>query len=263
MRRSVSSLWIGPSLSLIEQLCVRSYLDHGHEFHLYTYRPVANVPEGATLRDAREILPESSVYRTKVNGLAAFSDYFRWSMLARQGGMWVDMDMICIRPFDFDRELVFGVESANGGVGNAILGFPEGHFLATILADACENVNRFQPIDSGRARVKKALRALLLGKTRSRLHVRHGEPGGPDYFTMQLRHHGLIDQAAPQDWFYPVNYWEWKSIYEPRDDIDAFFARSYAIHLWNNILTNDEGVDKNARNFAGSIIGALFDRHIR
>ena len=34
------SLWIGPSLSKMEQLCIKSFVDHNLEYHLYTYGEV-------------------------------------------------------------------------------------------------------------------------------------------------------------------------------------------------------------------------------
>jgi len=48
----VQSLWVGERLSPIEQLCVSSFLHHGHEFHLYAYGELAGVPAGAALKDA-------------------------------------------------------------------------------------------------------------------------------------------------------------------------------------------------------------------
>ena len=32
----IQSLWIGPRLSNMEYLCIKSFIDFGHEFHLYT-----------------------------------------------------------------------------------------------------------------------------------------------------------------------------------------------------------------------------------
>ena len=33
----IQSLWIGPRLSNMEHLCIKSFIDHGHKFHLYIY----------------------------------------------------------------------------------------------------------------------------------------------------------------------------------------------------------------------------------
>ena len=114
----IQSLWIGPALSPMERLGINSFLRHGHEFHLYTYTPVGNVPQGVTMRDAREIIPLSLVDYTKFPRLAIFADLFRYKLLLDKGGWWVDTDTVCMRPFDFPEEYVFSseVKSANRGV---------------------------------------------------------------------------------------------------------------------------------------------------
>ena len=61
----VQSLWIGPSLSVMERLVIRSFLDHGHSFHLYTYDEVGSIPAGTVVRPAAEILPVEEVYRCR------------------------------------------------------------------------------------------------------------------------------------------------------------------------------------------------------
>ena len=62
--RIVQGLWMGGRLSALERLCVRSFCAHGHEFHLYHYDELENVPriEGLRLMDAREVLPRAQVY---------------------------------------------------------------------------------------------------------------------------------------------------------------------------------------------------------
>ena len=68
----IQGLWVGPRLSTMERLCIRSYIANGHDFHLYLYGPCENVPEGATVRDAAEIVPESDIGR--FGNLPNFSD---------------------------------------------------------------------------------------------------------------------------------------------------------------------------------------------
>ena len=55
-------LWIGSRLSALERLSIASFLANGHPVHLYAYGPIEGIPAGTTLRDAREILPESEVF---------------------------------------------------------------------------------------------------------------------------------------------------------------------------------------------------------
>ena len=120
LRPPVQSLWIGAALSTMERLSIRSFLAQGHPFHLYVYAEVENVPAETTLLDARSILPESEIF-VYAKGIgkgsyAAFSDLFRYKLLLERGGWWVDLDMVALRPFEFDRQHVFGYESAGRGL---------------------------------------------------------------------------------------------------------------------------------------------------
>lgn len=107
----IQSLWIGTELSLIEQLCIRSFLNRGYDFHLYTYNTLKNVPEGTTIKDGTKILPKSDIFLYNKNAVqdggsegspSGFSNLFRYKLLYELGGVWVDMDLICINPFNFN-----------------------------------------------------------------------------------------------------------------------------------------------------------------
>lgn len=102
---TIQSLWVGPRLSTMEQLSIKSFLANGHDFHLYAYGICEGVPAGTVIKDASELVPESEVH--KYNSLAAFSDMFRYKMLHDVGGWWVDLDTICLRPWDLQQEYVF------------------------------------------------------------------------------------------------------------------------------------------------------------
>jgi hypothetical protein len=110
MSNIIQSLWIGSELSKLEQLCLKSFIDNGHEFHLYTYEEVKNIPEGVIVKDGNEILDESEIFRYKNGSVSAFSNLFRFTMLYKKGGYWVDTDVICVRPFNFDQEIVISSE---------------------------------------------------------------------------------------------------------------------------------------------------------
>lgn len=59
--RTVTSLWVGGELPMMSVLCIKSFLDHGHAFQLFTYRNYDNIPAGTLVRDARDILPEEAI----------------------------------------------------------------------------------------------------------------------------------------------------------------------------------------------------------
>ena len=110
MSNIVQSLWIGRRLSKMEQLSVKSFQDHGHSYHLYTYGEVENIPRDTEVKDANEILPESEIFTYKNGSLSAFSNYFRFVLLHKKGGFWADTDMICVRPFKFEEDIVISSE---------------------------------------------------------------------------------------------------------------------------------------------------------
>ena len=111
MSHIIQSLWIGGDLSNMERLSIKSFLDHGNEYHLYTYEEVNNVPDGAIVKDANEILNEDEIYKYKNGSVSAFSNLFRFTMLFKKGGYWADTDLVCLRPFKYDTDFVIATET--------------------------------------------------------------------------------------------------------------------------------------------------------
>ncbi|MEZ5009054.1 MAG: DUF4184 family protein [Chitinophagales bacterium] len=122
----IHGLWIGNSLSNVELLTIQSFLDHGHSFQLWTYAIDLNIPRGTILKDANKIIDEKDVFsyhNTNQFGhgkgsYAGFSDLFRYKLLYERGGIWVDMDVTCLKPFDFPEPYLFRAHHKNGLVGN-------------------------------------------------------------------------------------------------------------------------------------------------
>ena len=114
MPNIIQSLWIGDSLSPMEQLSAASFVNNDHEYHLYVYEDVENVPDGVIIKDGNDILTESMIFAYK-NGegkgsYSAFSNYFRYKMLLEKGGWWADTDMVCLKPLNFKQDHVFATE---------------------------------------------------------------------------------------------------------------------------------------------------------
>ena len=108
MNDFIQGLWVGNELSVMEQLSIASFLRNGHEYHLYVYEDVKNIPPGTTIKDGNEILPASRIFQYKQQAsYAGFSNFFRYKLVLERGGWWVDTDTICLKPFDFDAEYVF------------------------------------------------------------------------------------------------------------------------------------------------------------
>lgn len=145
--RTVTSLWVGGELPLMSVLCIKSFLDHGHAFQLFTYRNYDNIPAGTLVCDARDILPEEAIFHDSHNSLAPFSDWFRMKFLSQEGGFWVDMDVICLgdelpaSPLWFCREWAEVV-----AVG--AMAFPPGHSVPATLCRLAEDPALRVPWDS-------------------------------------------------------------------------------------------------------------------
>ena len=123
----IQTLWIG-ELSPLEETCIRSFVQQGHELHLYVYQRPAMAPAGVQLRDAGEILPSSAIFRNQIGrgrgSYACFADLFRYKLLQQRGGWWVDADICCLRAFDFAAPYVFVAEGDH--VANGVIKAPAG-----------------------------------------------------------------------------------------------------------------------------------------
>jgi hypothetical protein len=90
--------WAYGALSRLECLSTASFVAQGYEVRLWTYGDLPNAPAGVVVCDAREVLPESAVFLNRAGSYASFSDYFRYAILARQGGLYADTDVIALKP---------------------------------------------------------------------------------------------------------------------------------------------------------------------
>ena len=115
MNKIVQSLWVGEYLSDLEIMCIKSFLKNGHEFHLYTYDKVKNIPEGTIVKDGNEILPKSEIFRYNNGSVSAFSNWFRYKLLLDKGGWWVDTDIVCLKYFDDTSNTIFTSEFTGEG----------------------------------------------------------------------------------------------------------------------------------------------------
>jgi hypothetical protein len=259
MLPDICGLWIGSSLSKIEQLCIRSFQDHGHRFTLYTYGDIGNVPPGTDVRDGNEILPKAeSLPFIERGNIANFADWFRWEMLRTRGGYWVDMDMVCLAPFEFTEPVVFGWQQDNIPT-TAVLRFPANHPAVVEMVDRSMNPNAHRAEDPTRRRIKKSVRRLL---GNSRANISWAEAGGPNGFRTVIKTHDLARYGQPFTVFYPVFHTHFWSMFDETFAGDAaFFERTRAIHLWNEVGKKYFNWDKNGTFASNSLIEQLKRRH--
>ena len=236
MNGIIQGLWIGSELSTMEQLSVTSFLRNGHEYHLYVYDEVKNVPEGTVIRDANEILPSSSIFQyTESRSYAGFANFFRYKLLLEHGGWWTDTDIVCLKPFDFPEEYVFACETFKDVkfVSSGIIKAPAGSEVMAFAWGVCQTKNP---------------QNLVWGET------------GPRLMGEAVRKYSLEKyQKAPQV-FCPLGYLEWGRVLEPYAEIVPG-ETTCAIHLWNE-MWRVAGQDKNAQYEQGCFYEQLKRKYL-
>lgn len=239
MTHTIQSLWIGKSLSRIEILSINSFIANGHDFDLFCYDDVANIPPKVYVKDANSVIPREQIFKAR-DGYALFADYFRSVLLHKHGGTWVDTDVVCLKQFDFGDDIVIGAERT-GIAGNAIMQLPQSSSISAHLVKQCEKPWLFLEADvvetieeSNSSTIgdllesdgEEYVRQLCYG------HAPWGSIGGPAALTKIMNDLDLINLLKPTDFFYPIPYYAWWSFFydNSMDLID--FSNSYAIHLW-------------------------------
>lgn len=229
---TIATLWIGPELSWLEQLCLKSFVDAGHEMRLYTYDKVANVPQGVTLCDANDIFPGDNIIRHRRTGSPAIhADIWRLHLMAKTDCIWVDADVLCVKPFDFRDGYVFGLEKKDL-VCNAVMRLPTGSQTLAQLLDFVGDVHAIGPWLS--AEKQAVLQAAKDAGTPVHFCDQDWGLTGPAAFTHFLKQSGEWAHALPQSAFYPVSFRDRNKMLLPRHQIETEFldADTRAVHLW-------------------------------
>ena len=215
----------------MEQLSIQSFLVNGHPYHLYVYGDVRGAPDGTILEDANEILPESMIFKYRhIDSYAGFANYFRYKLLLERGGWWADSDVVCLRPFLFEREHVFAGQMSDEAV--------------EVTASCVIRV----PPDSA---VMKFAWAECLSRDPAR--ISWGETG-PILLQDALLRFGLERYRESYRTFCPIVHQQWQTLIEPDGKLPGEDSR--AIHLWHELWRRSR-TDKNGHFPESSIYEAL------
>lgn len=224
MTIEVHSLWIGERLSTLEVLSIRSHIRVGHNYTLWTYGPVAGVPEGVYLKDAREVMPECDVFAYEVGegkgSYSACSNLFRYKLLRDHDVWWVDTDVVALKPFDFKEPSVFASERNRNGSSNPTTCVIK---MGRMVAQDCYNLACRMASD--RAKLQwSTIGPRLLSQI---------------VFTWPLG--DLMQYVQPPHVFCPVNWFD--AEFDPPVHQPPSLERSYAVHLWHEMWRR-RGIDK-------------------
>jgi mannosyltransferase OCH1-like enzyme len=234
--RIIQGLWVGPELSVMEQLSIASFLQNGHEYHLYVYDDIKNIPTGAVVKDANQILPASRIFQYKHHATyAGFSNFFRYKLLLERGGWWVDTDTICLRWFDFPEEHVFSSERVDEleVINSGIIKAPAGSQVMAYAWQVCQSKNPQE---------------LVWGET------------GPRLMGEAVKKSSMEQYKKPYHVFCPLSYSEWHRVLQPETRM-VLDAGTYGVHLWNE-MWRANGQDKSAQYPEGCLYEQLKRRYL-
>ena len=261
-QREVGTLWIGGALSWMEQLCLKSFVDQGQKITLFSYEDIPNVPTGVIRRNGREILDtENFIKYEKKDSFALFADQFRLHMIHQNPGMiWVDTDVYCHRPMDYDSDYVMGFELAGGHrVNNAVLAMPADSPLMKALLDFTADPFAIPPFLSP-AQISSYRAAADRGEP---VHVSQQPWGvwGPLMITHFVHALGLSAKVLPVEAFYPVTFPE-RLTFIRRAGLAAakITPQTTALHLWAS-NKRELGLRHNGLAPKGSYLDQLLVRH--
>jgi hypothetical protein len=177
---------------------------NGHPFHLYVYGSAGNVPDGVVLKDGNEVVPETDI--GAFSHLAQFADWFRCNLLFKLGGVWVDMDTVCMRALDLPEPYLITEQHDRAGgfaVNNAYLKAPKGSKVMEWLINRCQAV-------------------------RPEWKILPWEALGPALCLQATAKFSLPVRPAHE--FNPIPWWNWDVLL--KDSHTEFSLPPYAIHLW-------------------------------
>ena len=204
----VNMFWHGARLPPLVWACMRSFVDRGHRLRVFSYGTLA-LPPGVELTDANAIMP-SDAGLSEQDTIAEFADLFRYTLLHKHGGWWVDSDVFCLTEH-LPSEPYAWAEQEPGIVNNAILKFPRGDGLS---------------------------RRLVKAAFKKRKRRRHWGALGPDLVTEVLGKRRRIEKSGSTATFYPWNWFDAFLIWFPwaKQEAERRAKGALFLHFWDSSL---------------------------
>jgi hypothetical protein len=254
-RRSLpvcNALWVGPALGPLEAACLASFAEAGHKVDLHVFDEPSGVPSCIRLIDAAESVPRAHLVRHRRTGsFSLFSNRFRYALMLAGKGLWIDCDLLCLRPI-VDAPYIFGRED-DRAINGAVLKLPA---TDPVLSDLMRPFVEPRWIPPW-ATAWQRLRYRIGYMTQPGFDVSHMSWGtaGPKALTYHLHRRGLDKFAAPREVFYPVGPHETHLL--AREPAGALRARivpeTLCIHFWNKELA------RSGPTMPGSLVARVRD----
>jgi len=222
MLPDVVTFWHGP-LDRLRQTCLRSQVAAGHKVTVYSFDAIPGLPDGIANAEAEAILPHAfseKLRPAQPDGswrdwtTLQFSDFFRMRLMAARAGLWLDADVLLLKPVEIDPAKPLFAWERPRLIGNSVLYLPPDDPIVTAFANLMEQEELTPEWLSLRHRITFALRRLRGGSNRlSDIRV---AVYGPAALTVLAHRFGSVRNALPKKSFYAVHS-QPKLFFEPAD----------------------------------------------
>jgi hypothetical protein len=222
MLPAIVTFWHG-RLDPLRLLCLASQVAAGHKVTVYSFEPLAGLPDGVGNAEADSVLPHSFAERLRPSGADGawrdwttlqFSDFFRMRLMARHEGLWLDADVLLRKAIEIDPAKPYFAWERPRQLGNSVLFLPPDHAIVSAFESLMRREDLMPDWLALRHRLTFALHRLRGGSSRvSDIRV---ALYGPAALTALARRTGELRHALPKKSFYAVHA-EPKLFFEPSD----------------------------------------------
>ena len=240
---TIQTLWIG-EMNELSTLAIQSWLCQGYNVDVYTdieniYDPLLQDPR-ITQKDARDIM-----YFKEIDNILPFSDLWRYNLLYKKGGIWLDADMVLIDQLPQDDIIISSEYTMQSGAYKSKL-----PYVPNI------GVLKFPK--------KTEMLKIIINKINSRRdNARYLD--NMRVFQQVLKNNILFKSVVYPNVFCPLSWWDAKQAYtekkyrskyavEPLSN-DTMLDNAIGIHLWNNFTYNKWNID-----FSNIELESLYNR---
>jgi hypothetical protein len=210
-------------LDRLRQTCLRSQLAAGHKVTVYSFDTIPGLPDGVDNAEAEAILPHAFSEKLRPpqpDGswrdwtTLQFSDFFRMRLMARGAGLWLDADVLLLRPVAIDPAKPYFAWERPRQLGNSVLYLPPNDPIVAAFEGLMRQDELTPDWLSLRHRVTFALRRLRGGSNRlSDIRI---AIYGPAALTALANRSSSSRDALPKKSFYAVHA-DPKRFFEPAD----------------------------------------------
>jgi len=225
IRPEIVTFWHGP-LDGLRRLCLRSQVAAGHKVTVYSFEPLAQLPDGIGNAEAEAILPHTFAERLRParpdgvwidRTMLQFSDFFRMQLMAKNTaentGLWLDADVLLLKAIEIDPEKPYFAWERPHQLGNSVLYLPSNDPIVTAFEALIAQDELTPDWLSLRHRFTFLMHRLRGTKRISEVRL---AIYGPAALTALARRAGELSHALPKKSFYAVHA-EPRLFFEPRD----------------------------------------------